>query len=496
MEPDFYPHETRDIGLIQTHISWVILTGDYAYKVKKPVDFGFLDFTGLEQRKFFCERELDLNRRFSPELYLEVLPISSQGDRSFQLGTTGNIVDYCLKLAQFPQDDLLDKRLETGRFEPRWMDGLAKTVADFHTRIADISTRGKFGGVASIRTRIEANLTVAEHCSLKIRDPGLIQTIRSFCDGMLHRFGGVIEQRRQEGFVRSCHGDLHLRNIVLVNGRPHLFDCIEFNDEFRMIDVMNDVAFLVMDCDSRKRPDLGLRFISRYLERTGDYSGLRLMPLYLAYRACVRGKVACLLADDPGLDSQTKTLQMREAASYFSLAGQYAEFCTPALFVIGGLSGSGKSHLALQALSHIPAIIIRSDATRKRLATQYPDEPLYGKGMDILCYEAMFEAAETTLKAGFTVILDATFLRQADRDRARGIAKTAGAPIRIYWLDMGEKLLRERIRKRMQAGTDVSDADLEVLRSQLAAYQRPQEEDIEFLTDSSVWPGNHSTSTA
>jgi len=490
MESDFYPHKTRDISLIQTHISWVILTGDYAYKVKKPVDFGFLDFTGLEQRKFFCERELELNRRFSPELYLEVLPISSQGDRSFQLGPTENIVEYCLKLAQFSQDDLLDKRLKTGRFEPQWMDRLAETVADFHARIAEINAYGKFGGVASIRTRIEANLAVAEHSSLKIRDHGLIQAIRSFCDGMLQRFGGVIEQRQQEGFVRNCHGDLHLRNIVLVDGKPHLFDCIEFNDEFRMIDVMNDAAFLVMDCDARKRPDLGLRFISRYLEQTGDYPGLRLMPLYLTYRACVRGKVACLLANDPGLDSQTKTLRVREAASYFSLAGQYTEFYTPALFVIGGLSGSGKSHLALQALSHIPAIIIRSDATRKRLSTLYPDEPLYGKGMDIRCYEAMYEAAETTLRAGFSVILDATFLRQADRGRARKIAKIAGAPIRIYWLDMDEKLLRERIRERMRAGTDVSDADLEVLQSQLATYQRPQEEDIEFLTDSNNWPGS------
>ncbi len=488
IRPDFYPHKVRTIELIQTHISWVILTGDYAYKVKKPVDFGFLDFTGLEQRRHFCKQELELNRRFSPELYLEVLPISLE-NRLFQLGGKGNIVEYCLKLAQFPQCNLLDKRLEINRFEPRWMDELAESVAELHARM-ETSGRagGKFGSPASIRARIKANLNVAKHCSNKIGAPGLIRAIETFCEHMLCQFGDIVEQRRQAGLVRNCHGDLHLRNIVLINGSPRLFDCIEFSDEFRIIDVISDVAFLVMDCDSRGHPDLGFRFLSRYLEQTGDYSGLCLLPLYLTYRACVRGKVACLLADDPGLNNQAKALQVQEAEAYFSLASQYVKPYAPELFVVGGVSGSGKSHLALQALSHIPAIIIRSDATRKRLASSYPDEPLYGKGMDIRSYEEMYKAAEATLRAGFSAILDATFLRRPDRDRARRIAKNSGTPCHIFWLDLDEELLHERVRKRMRAGTDISDANMEVLQSQLASYRRPQEDDIVFLKDSSNWP--------
>jgi len=491
MQPDFYPHKTKDIALIQTHISWLILAGDYAYKVKKPVNFGFLDFTDLEKRRYFCQQELQLNRRFSPELYLKVLPVR-QENGSFQLGGQGNIVEYTLKLVRFPQENLLSRCLETDHIQPQWMDELAGTIAEFHTRTIkqEPGSIRKFGGVASIRARIESNLDVADRLLAERDNADVISGIRLFCNAMIDQFGAAIEQRRRDGFVRDCHGDMHLGNIVLVDGKPRLFDCIEFNDEFRVIDVMNDVAFLVMDCDAKRRPDLGFRFLSRYLELTADYPGLYLLPLYLTYRACVRGKVACLLADDPGLDSSEKATKRREAAASFSLARQYTEQSTPALFIIGGLSGSGKSHLALQALSHIPAIIIRSDATRKRLATLYPDEPLYGRNMDAHCYKEIYRAAEITLRAGFTVILDATFLRQSERDEVRMIAKRRESALHIYWLDMDAKLLRKRIRNRLQAGTDISDADLDVLQAQLDSYQRPREKDIEFITDSSIWPAN------
>ncbi len=486
LQPEFYTHPTRDIQLLQTHISWVILTGDFVYKVKKPVNFGFLDFTGLDRRKYFCEQELILNRRLAPELYLEVLPIC-QGNGTYRLGESGEIVDYCLKLVQFAQDDLLDRRLEADRFEPAWMDRLAQDIATFHA-VAETGPRiRKFGDVSFIRAHIEANYDVASQHLGKVISRNQLKDLQKHSERILAQ-KDLFRKRQNEGFIRACHGDLHLKNIALFNNKPCVFDCIEFNDEFRMIDTMNDVAFLLMDCDARGRPDLGYRFLSRYLEHTGDYPGLSLLPLYLSYRACVRGKVACLLASDPGLDAQGRRHQLDEAARYFTLAHGYTQPAPPHLFVVGGLSGSGKSHLALLGCGKVPAIWIRSDATRKRLAKTFPDLPLYGHEMSAKTYHAMFAAAELGLKAGFSVIMDATFLRPQDRQEARNIARQAGTDCHILWLDLDASVLKERIRNRTAAGRDISDADLSVLEKQLANYQRPGESDIHFLTDSSHWP--------
>ncbi len=485
--PDFYPHPTRGIELIQTHISWVITTGDFAYKVKKPVNFGFLDFTTLARRKYFCEQELRLNRRLAPELYLEVLPIARQGG-SFRLGSGGEICDYCLKMVQFDQADLLDRRLAAGSFDPAWMDMLAADVAAFHSEAENGEAVARFGDQSLIEAHVYANVEIGEKFADRAASKQSLARLWSFYRHFFAAHGEQFAARQRKGRIRACHGDLHLKNITLFRGRPRVFDCIEFNDEFRMIDVMNDVAFLVMDCDARKRPDLGWRFLSRYLETCGDYSGLELLPLYLSYRAGVRGKVACLSSTNPGLDAETQRRQLEEARAYFTLAAAYTAMPKPCLYVVGGLSGSGKSHLALAALARVPAVIIRSDATRKRLAKKHPDLPLYGTKMNAYTYGAMYKAAELALAAGFPVILDATFLRQQDRDRARKLAHGLGLDCRILWLDVAEPILRRRIQQRIAAGTDVSDADLSVLELQLSQYKRPTEADVLFVGDSSRWP--------
>ncbi|MFQ5582382.1 MAG: AAA family ATPase [Mariprofundaceae bacterium] len=487
LNPDFYPHPVASVELIQTHISWVFLTSTYAYKLKKPLDLGFLDFTTIEKRKYFCEQELMLNRRLASDIYLEVLPVSQCND-SYALGEAGQVIDYCLKMVQFDQSDLLDQRLSAGTFDPAWMDMLAEDVAAFHAHAETGPEIQAFGDIRFLRAHVEANFQVADNHIGTALSTATLTAIRDHSHTLLKRHAGTIAERQRD-HVRNCHGDLHLKNIMLFKARPCIFDCIEFSDEYRMIDTMNDAAFLVMDCDVRDRSDLGYRFLSRYLEYTGDYDGLKLLPLYLSYRACVRGKVACLLAEDASLNAAARAEQLDEASHYFSLAEAYVMRPGPTLFAIGGFSGSGKSHLALQGCGSEHAVIIRSDATRKRITIDHPELPLYGRQMNERTYASMFEAATMALQAGFSVILDATFLRQEDRNIARNIAAEQGVPCRLIWIDTDEAVLHERVSRRQMSGSDISDADVQVLERQLAGYQRPAETDIIFTPDSGGWPG-------
>jgi len=487
MQPDFYPHPVDQVQMLQTHISWVFLTGKYAYKLKKPLNLGFLDFTSLEKRRFFCEQELCLNRRLAPAIYLEVLPISRTGG-AYQLGNVDNIQDYCLKMIQFSQDDLLDQRLDSGSFDPVWMDVLAEDIATFHATAESNQKVQAFGDIHFLREHIADNLNIAEKHAGTVVERGQLNVIRQFSETFIHKHAKDFAVRQREGHIRDGHGDLHLKNMALFQDRPMVFDCIEFNDEYRMIDTMSDVAFLVMDCDAHARPELGFRFLSRYLEFSGDYNGLVVLPLYLSYRAGVRGKVACLLLDDQGIDAGEKSRQSVEATRYFNLAESYTLSPKPRLFTIGGLSGSGKSRLALLGCGIERAIIIRSDATRKRIAHSNIQHDLYGPEMNAKTYEAMFTAAKTVLAAGFSVILDATFLRREDREHIRRLATSAHVESRIFWLDINESALRRHIRQRMQADKDVSDADLHVLDMQLADYQQPQGADICFLSSTDEWP--------
>jgi Uncharacterized protein conserved in bacteria len=335
---------------------------------------------------------------------------------------------------------------------------------------------------------MDANLEVAANFLGRAIEPRHLQSIQRHIHTLMPRLRRALEKRRKEGYIRACHGDLHLRNIALYRGVPRVFDCIEFNEEYSTIDTMNDIAFLVMDCEARRRPDLGFRFLSCYLEQCGDYDGLRLLPLYLSYRACVRGKVACLLSQDPSLDAREREGQLAEARHYFALAAAYAESPPPRLFAVGGLSGSGKSRLARLGCGRERAIVIRSDATRKRLARRFAHIDLYGTEMNRKTYAALFRAARKALAAGFTVILDATFLRRQDRDRIRRLAQSARVEHRILWLDVDEARLRSHIRNRIRKGGDVSDADLRVLDMQLARYRRPDEPDILFLSNAESWP--------
>jgi len=482
--PESYPHPVTQIEMIQTHASWVFLAGPFAYKFKKPVDFGFMDFSTLAKRQYFCQQELKLNRRFAPALYLNVLPVYQHGG-VFNLNGPGDIVDYCLKMARFEQSGLLDQKLAHGELDAQWMDDLACDVARFHAQVQINNNRG-FDHAVLLAEHIDDNLAIAARHIGPAIEPGVLKALRIFSDTAMNEKKAALQQRQRERHIRHCHGDLHFRNITLINGKPTLFDCIEFNDAYRIIDTMNDVAFLVMDCDAHGRSDLGMRFLSRYLEHCDDYAALELLPLYLFYRASVRGKVACIMADEIAEEEQQP--QWQEARRYFDLALTYAKAGTTRLFAVGGLSGSGKSHLSLQACGKERAIIIRTDAIRKRIASDFPELNLYEKKMHVLTYKAMFDAARTALAASFSVILDATFLHPDSRQQAYKLAAERGVPLHFYWLDIDTDTLRSNICQRQQTGRDISDADLSVLDLQLAEYQRPAETWIQFLNSNKAWP--------
>jgi len=481
--PEAYPHPTDKIEMIQTHISWVFLTGSYAYKLKKPLNLDFLDFSTLAKRKFYCEQELILNRRLSADIYLDVVPLV-QSDNNFELGGAGKVLDYALKMCQFDQSGLLDQRLRHNQFDPVWMDLLAQDTAGLH---AGQQSTAQFGHPYMLAEHIQTNLDIAEGYIGVVVDSNIFSELKRFARDALLQQKEMLISRQYNGFIRPCHGDLHLKNITLINNKPCIFDCIEFSDEFRIIDTMNDVAFLVMDCDAHGRADLGIRFLSRYLEHTGDYAGLSLLNLYLFYRATVRGKVSTLLALE-FTDGNERQQHFEEARKYFELAAGYTRSKRAKLFVIGGLSGSGKSHLALLGCGIERAIIIRSDAIRKRIVSDHPDLALYSREMHIHTYKAMFADARSALTAGFSVILDATFLHPAFRQQVYTLAQACGVAICFFWLDIERSVLEKQIKQRQAAANDISDADLRVLKLQLAEYKCPDEPWLEFLHSNNAWP--------
>ncbi|MDQ6992328.1 MAG: AAA family ATPase [Mariprofundus sp.] len=468
--------------MIQTHISWVFLSGCYAYKLKKPVQFDFLDFSTLALRKHYCEQELRLNRRLAPEIYLAVLPVY-QHNNALSLTIPGTIVDYCLKMHRFEQTNLLAEQLEQGSFNPAWMDALAYDIHHFHQQQPSVDI-AHFNAQQMLEAHITSNLNVASAHIPEALAQQTWQQLSHYAKQTLTTYAPQLQHRAEYGYIRCCHGDLHLNNITLIHGNPRAFDCIEFNEQFATIDTLNDVAFLIMDCAAHQRLDLGMRFLSRYLEYSNDYQDLALLNLYLFYRATVRGKVACLLAEE----IQQPRQKLNEARSYFNLAATYTQNVKPRLFAIGGLSGSGKSHLALLGAGFEQAVVIRSDATRKRIAHNHPALALYSSQMNQHTYQAIIEAGYSALTAGFSVILDAAFLKTEERLQVSMLADQCHIALYFYWLDIATATLRTRISQRQHDGSDISDADETVLQQQLNNYHPPQEIWIHHLTSSDHWP--------
>jgi aminoglycoside phosphotransferase family enzyme/predicted kinase len=477
--PLLYDHAVEQLEIIETHISWVILTGPYAYKVKKGVDFGFLDYSTLKLRQQQCEEELRLNRRTAPSIYLEVVPIG--GSVEAPLLHRQPAIEYAVKMRQFPQQALLSRLAARGELGAPEVMALAEMLAAFHASVAVAPPDSPFGTPQTVYHPVAENFTqVRERISnptLRTRLDALEQTNRRFFEQ--HR--ELFTQRKAQGFIRDCHGDLHLNNILLLDGVPLLFDCLEFNPSLRIIDVISELAFLLMDLDEHGRSDLANLLLNHYLELSGDYAGLQLMRFYLGYRAMVRAKVATLRLDQAGLDSTARDVVINDFSAYLTLAEEYAQPTRPQLLIAHGLSGSGKTTLTRQLLT-IPGVVrIRSDVERKRLfglaaqasSHSAPGENIYSAEASHRTYRQLQQLACAALEGGYSVIVDATFLHRTERDRFRQLATEQQIPFTLLHFQASPETLQQRVRDRATQGSDASEADTAVLQQQLAHYQPP-----------------------
>jgi uncharacterized protein len=494
MNASIYDHPVVSFQLIETHISWVLLTGPYAYKIKKPVNAGFLDFSTLDRRRFFCEEELRLNRRLAAPLYCAVVPITGSVEVP-RLGGEEPVIDYAVKMRQFPQEAQLDRLVEGGALHIEQVDALAVDVAAFHHRADQGADRGDADSPFGTPERIE--LPMRENFK-QIRSsfdkqagdepdgpdglPGdrneqlrRLQ-IWSEADHAAHRDDFV--QRKAGGFVRECHGDLHLANMVLWEGRVLPFDCLEFDAHLRWIDVMSDVAFVTMDLAKRGRPEWANRLLNRYLEESGDYAGLRVLRSYQVYRALVRAKVAALRRRQTGTRADRHRL-WENYGGYAELAERYSQPGAPWLLITHGLSGSGKTAVSQWLVDARGAVRVRSDVERKRLfglaplvRTESPlDAGLYTPEAGRRTYDRLAELAGEILDAGYPAIVDGACLQRGQRDCLRAVAARRGMPCVILDVQAPEALVRERVGRRVCEGTDASEANLAVLERQIASRE-------------------------
>ncbi len=471
-----WDHDVHDLCVVETHISWVILTGPYAYKIKKPVNLGFLDFSTLEKRHFYCQEELRLNRRLAPRLYVDVIAITGEATRPVINGT-GPVLEYAVKMVQFPQEAQLDRLLARGGLGAHHIDELAQRVAAFHGEIAVAAPESPYGEPRQIQQLVLENF---DRVLCELQDPDALErlrTLRHWAQQEYQRCRNILAARKQHGFVRECHGDMHLRNIALLDDGLVIFDGIEFSDRLRWIDVISEVAFLVMDLDDRQQPQLAGRFLNAYLEQTGDYAGVEVMRYYLLYRAMVRAMVDAIRVHQPGMNETEKRRVLEEYGSYVSLAERYTHISHPILIITHGLSGSGKTTMAQTLLEHYPAIRVRSDIERKRLhgltATMRTgsdvDRGLYTPEATARTYERLAELARVVVGAGYTVIVDAAFLKQEQRMMFRVLAEELRVPFVILDCRAPVDTLRARVSSREREARDASEATLTVLEHQLAS---------------------------
>ena len=472
-KPKCYPHPASSVEVIETHISWVFLAGEHAYKVRKPVRLAFLDFSTLEARRRDCEEELRLNRRTAASLYLDVVAIA--GDpASPRIGAAGPVLEYAVHMRRFGQEALFDHMARAGALEPSHVDALAHAVARFHASAARAGGASGYGTPERVLQDALDNFHDIEALEGDQRRLASLGGLRDWTLAEHRALAPLFAERRSDGFVRECHGDLHLGNVVLLEGEPVPFDCIEFEPRLRWIDVMSEVAFTAMDLERHGLPGLAARFVSAYAEATGDYPGLRLLRYYALYRAMVRAKVACIAAHEAGIGEARRRLAREELAAHLALAHRLIRRARPALVLMHGLPGSGKTWASQRLVEALRAVRVRSDVERKRrhglAASQASGSPagggLYTSTENRLTYARLGELASWILAAGYPAIVDAAFLRREERDAFRALASAAGASFTIASCSAPPAVIERRVESRAGQGADASEAGLAVLALQ------------------------------
>ena len=466
LSPAAYPHEVDQVELVETHISWVLLTGEYAYKIKKPVDFGFLDFTTLKKRHHYCDEEIRLNRSWAPYLYLEVVPIAVV-DGSPRVAGEGTPIEYAVRMRQFAYDLRLDRQLAIAELSIEDMLELATEIARQHLHAKKIEPSERL-----LQVTRQLILDNYEALAGEVSDEFLSSQLR-WMKSRLDDYGPAMEQRGKEGFFRECHGDLKLANIVRLPEGIRAFDCIEFNRDLREIDVVADYGFLTMDLKLRGAADLASVFLNRYLELTGDYKGACLLPIYEVYRSLVRAKILGIKLRETGT-SETAASDRRAMKRHCAFARMLTTQERPVLVAMTGYSASGKSWLSSRLVPSLVAIRLRSDLERKRLAGLGPEEDshsgiasgIYDPETTADVYATLLDTAGELLRAGLNVIVDAAFLDASHRQLARQTADRAGARFALIRTVASETELHKRLQRRSESRS-VSEADLAVLRYQL-----------------------------
>jgi uncharacterized protein len=460
----------KKFQILQTHLSWVILTGKVAYKIKKPLNLGFNDFTTLEKRKFYCEREVLYNAALAKNIYIGVIPITGTLEEPVLEGA-GTPIEYAVKMHEFPQASLFSSLIKQNKITGDHIKDLSLQVANFHQHapaLDKLSTKGD-----PDFSLMQANFTSVK--SLKIGQHLLedIATIEKWAKEIFQKLFPVLKERKNAGFIRACHGDLHLNNIVMQEEKGIIFDCIEFNEDLRWIDVINEIAFLAMDLDFHQRSDLATLFINYYFEQTGDYLGARCLNFFQCYRAMVRAKITAI-----EFEQSPTQLLVDLFTKYVTLAKHYTDPKEPKLYVTVGVSGSGKTIYTENLLKQIPAIRLRTDVIRKQisshLANQYTAESIKTN------YLYLKDIAKALLEFKLNVIIDATCLKHWQRQIFVDLAYRLHVHLQLLLFEAPCDILEHRITERLKRHEDASDATKEVLALQLASLEPLTESEREI----------------
>jgi aminoglycoside phosphotransferase family enzyme/predicted kinase len=487
--PDFYGHNPDSVQLLQTHISFIFIAGDLVYKVKKAVDFGFLDFTTLEKRKFYCDEELRLNRRLASEIYLEVVPIGEDESGNLSLDAGDTIIDYAVKMKRLPEEKMLNRLISEGKVDDSVMDRIAKRVYEFHRDAATGGEIDRIGGIDTIRHNHDENFEqTMQYIGTSIaRDR--YRFIQSYAENFLRKNRSLFEERVAGHRIRDCHGDLHLQHIC-IGDEILVFDCIEFNERFRYLDVAAEVAFLSMDLDFNGYRGHASTFVNSYLRYSSDSKIKKLLNFYKCYFAYVRGKVTSFKIDDEAIEEREKKEAIETASRYFELAYSYAASLEkPTIILMTGLMGTGKSVLAERLAPLLGAEILRTDVIRKNLLDipsaehhfEEFGEGIYSKEMTEKTYGEALKTAEAIIEKGGAVIVDASFKKRAERNNFSSLADTTGADFFIIECTCPEDTIKSRLKRRLLNKEEVSDGRWEIFQA--------QKKDFDMIGEAS--PGVH-----
>jgi aminoglycoside phosphotransferase family enzyme/predicted kinase len=483
---DLYSHKVNNFKVFETHSAWIIGTGAWVYKIKKNVNFGFLDYSSLEKRHFYCEQEVKLNALLTEGLYDSVVPI--YGDELQPSFAGSKVIEYAIKMREFPQENLFNQLLEDGKLTNALIFSLAEVLANFHQRTEKAENLSEFGHAEQLHQPTMENFS--ETIAL-LKDPIKIKKLEMLAELTQLAYlkaKPIFVQRKTQGFIRQCHGDVYLKNIVFLDNKPVLFDRIEFNPAFMWTDTMADLGFLLMDLEENGATLAARQLRSAYMKFSGDYHGLQVLPYYSAYRAMVRAKVdqICLLQE--AISPIEKEHYNKHYDVSLQLVQNYLSPKIPQLIILYGFTGSGKSTIAQSLLEQHDAIHLQADAERKRIFNQslYTDttadlhQGIYSAAHTEKVYQHLLEMTNYILAAGYTAIVDATFLAQPHRQLFQNLAQEKKVEFQIIHCTAPEAILRQRIVQRSSAKQDISNSTVDVLAYQMQHHDSLTENELKY----------------